>query len=184
MKVIPDDYERIWWRLFQMIMNVPDEGYSRWLWTYLMKVIPDDYERIWWRLFQMIMNVSDEGYSRCALNSKATFLSIQCTRYHIYMYINTVYIIHCCKIYVHMIFFSFMFTGSVIRAWIGLFDPTRQHLWKWVSDQSRAIYVHWAPGEPNYRNEKCAEMFMASHNGEWNNLPCTAIRQFICETSY
>ena len=53
----------------------------------------------------MIMNVSDEGYSRCALNSKATFLSIPCTRYHIYMYINTVYIIHCCKIYVHMIFF-------------------------------------------------------------------------------
>jgi len=51
------------------------------------------------------MNVSDEGYSRCALNSKATFLSIPCTRYHIYMYINTVYIIHCCQIYVHMFLF-------------------------------------------------------------------------------
>ena len=47
-----------------MIMNVSDEGYSRWLWTYLMKIIPDDYERIWWKLFQMIMNVSDESYSR------------------------------------------------------------------------------------------------------------------------
>ena len=37
-----------------------------------------------------------------------------------------------------------MFTGSVLRAWIGLFDLTEKHLWKWVSDQSRAIYVDWA----------------------------------------
>jgi hypothetical protein len=36
-----------------------------------------------------------------------------------------------------------MFTGSVLRAWIGLFDPTGKRLWKWVSDQSGAIYVDW-----------------------------------------
>jgi hypothetical protein len=76
-----------------------------------------------------------------------------------------------------------MFTGSVLRAWIGLFDPTGKRLWKWVSDQSGAIYVDWDPGEPNYRKENCAEMFMASHNGKWNNLLCSAIRQFICEKS-
>ena len=73
--------------------------------------------------------------------------------------------------------------GSVLRAWIGLIDPTGKHHWKWVSDQSRATYVHWAPGEPNFSGHFCAEMYMASHNGKWNNLPCSAIRQFICEKS-
>ena len=131
----------------------------------------------------LIMNVSDEGYSRCALHSKATLLLIPCTRYHIYMYINTVYIIHCCKIYVHMLFVSFMFTGSVLKAWIGLSDPTRNNQWKWVSDNSSVTYTHWAPGEPNHLIETCAEMYMASQNGKWNNIPCSHSRQFICEKS-
>ena len=73
--------------------------------------------------------------------------------------------------------------GSVLRAWIGLFDLTEKHLWKWVSDQSRAIYVDWAPGEPNDSDENCAEMYMASHNGKWNDLQCSSRRQFICEKS-
>jgi hypothetical protein len=47
----------------KVIMNVPDEGYSR---TYLMKVImnvPDEgyYERTWWRLFKKRV-VHTKGY--------------------------------------------------------------------------------------------------------------------------
>lgn len=76
-----------------------------------------------------------------------------------------------------------MFTGNVRRAWIGLFDRTKNNKWQWVSDKSPLTSKNWAPGEPNGRSEACAEIYMATGGDKWNDLPCFFRRQYICEKS-
>jgi hypothetical protein len=76
-----------------------------------------------------------------------------------------------------------VFTGNVRKAWIGLFDRSKNNKWQWVSDMSPLTFTSWASGEPNNRKEACAEIYMTSSGGKWNDLLCSVRKQFICEKS-
>ncbi|KAL2079431.1 hypothetical protein ACEWY4_025175 [Coilia grayii] len=76
--------------------------------------------------------------------------------------------------------------GQTGSAWIGLYDDS-QNSWRWsITDSS-----FYGPGETEFRNwyaptsepnnaggnELCGEIYP---NGFWNDISCTAGRQFVC----
>ncbi|XP_067266135.1 macrophage mannose receptor 1-like [Chanodichthys erythropterus] len=63
--------------------------------------------------------------------------------------------------------------GSV---WIGL-QKTGVDKWQWSSGDP-ALYLNWAPGQPDGRDD-CVVMM----NGQWHDLPCSDNRYFICNMS-
>ncbi|XP_039505351.1 C-type mannose receptor 2-like [Pimephales promelas] len=60
------------------------------------------------------------------------------------------------------------------RVWIGL-KRTGVYKWQWSSGEP-ALYLNWAPTQPDDREEMCAMM----RNGEWHDLLCSYARHFIC----
>lgn len=66
--------------------------------------------------------------------------------------------------------------GGVQYIWIGL-QKTGVDKWQWSSGEP-ALYLNWATGEPEGRDE-CAMM----SNGEWHDYPCSNSRTFICNSS-
>ncbi|XP_030044413.1 CD209 antigen-like protein C [Microcaecilia unicolor] len=67
------------------------------------------------------------------------------------------------------------------RSWIGLHDTLKEGEWIWV-DNSSLTFTAWGAGEPNnagtLRGEDCVEVI---GYGTWNDGPCTAMQNFICE---
>jgi hypothetical protein len=62
--------------------------------------------------------------------------------------------------------------------WIGYTDQVQENFWKWEGG-SPVLEVQWASGEPNnWNNEDCATI---DGSGLWNDLACTATRNFVCE---
>ncbi|XP_051761834.1 macrophage mannose receptor 1-like isoform X4 [Ctenopharyngodon idella] len=66
--------------------------------------------------------------------------------------------------------------GGVQYVWIGL-QRSGVDKWQWSSGDS-VIYQNWAPGQPDGRDD-CAMMM----NGQWNDLPCSDKRNFICNNN-
>ncbi len=60
--------------------------------------------------------------------------------------------------------------------WIGL-KKTGRDEWHWSAGEP-ALYLNWAPGQPEGRDD-CAMML----KGELHDLPCANNRQFICNNS-
>uniref|UniRef100_A0A672MBP9 Si:ch211-282j17.8 n=1 Tax=Sinocyclocheilus grahami TaxID=75366 RepID=A0A672MBP9_SINGR len=65
---------------------------------------------------------------------------------------------------------------SLQYVWIGL-QKTGRDEWQWSSGEP-ALYLNWATGEPEGR-DYCAGM----RNGQWNDLPCSDTRYFICKNT-
>ncbi|XP_016104309.1 macrophage mannose receptor 1-like [Sinocyclocheilus grahami] len=66
--------------------------------------------------------------------------------------------------------------GSVQYVWIGL-QKTGRDEWQWSSGEP-ALYLNWATGQPE-GTDYCAGM----RNGQWNDLPCSDNRYFICNNN-
>ncbi|XP_048048539.1 C-type mannose receptor 2-like isoform X2 [Megalobrama amblycephala] len=66
--------------------------------------------------------------------------------------------------------------GGVQYVWIGL-QKTGVDKWQWSSGDP-ALYLNWAPGQPEGRDD-CAYMMY----GQWNDLPCSDTRYFICNNN-
>ncbi|XP_065130561.1 C-type lectin domain family 4 member E-like [Paramisgurnus dabryanus] len=70
------------------------------------------------------------------------------------------------------------------RVWIGLSDIAEEGKMKWV-DNTPLNKGFWYQGEPNdeLRNEDCVEIMSSSRPilNNWNDLPCTQTRKWICE---
>ncbi|XP_016300697.1 C-type mannose receptor 2-like [Sinocyclocheilus anshuiensis] len=62
------------------------------------------------------------------------------------------------------------------RIWIGL-QKTGRDEWQWSSVEP-VLYLNWATGQPEGRDD-CAMML----NGQWEDLPCSDNRQFICNNT-
>ena len=68
-------------------------------------------------------------------------------------------------------------------SWLGLQrDPGNSANWVW-SDGTPFDYNNWAAGEPNNAGtENCVEMWdQAGELHEWNDLPCSDQRAFVCK---
>uniref|UniRef100_A0A9J8B230 C-type lectin domain-containing protein n=1 Tax=Cyprinus carpio carpio TaxID=630221 RepID=A0A9J8B230_CYPCA len=69
------------------------------------------------------------------------------------------------------------------RVWIGLSDRENEANMKWV-DNSPLKQGFWLKGEPNdeHGNEDCIELMPSNPVlNNWNDLPCSEMRKFICE---
>ncbi|XP_048039456.1 macrophage mannose receptor 1-like [Megalobrama amblycephala] len=62
------------------------------------------------------------------------------------------------------------------RVWIGL-QKTGHNKWQWSSGDP-ALYLNWAPTQPDGRDE-CAFM----KDGLWHDYSCSSSRAFICSSS-
>ena len=61
--------------------------------------------------------------------------------------------------------------------WIGLTDQLVEGTFLWA-DGSSSTYTNWAANEPNDTNgEDCVEL---KSNGQWNDLPCSYTRGYLC----
>ncbi|XP_060605564.1 perlucin-like protein [Ruditapes philippinarum] len=69
--------------------------------------------------------------------------------------------------------------------WIGLTDSVTEGVFKWVADQSNAVFTDWEKGQPdNYLgNEDCVHVH-ASRNFVWNDKPCSDRILSICEETF
>ncbi|XP_008413156.1 macrophage mannose receptor 1-like [Poecilia reticulata] len=73
--------------------------------------------------------------------------------------------------------------GRDTDAWIGLYEDVQSWRWSLVNDPFyqgySTQYRNWIPGQPDNRgsNEPCSEM---NDLGQWNDLPCEAMRKPLC----
>ncbi|XP_042582721.1 C-type mannose receptor 2-like isoform X1 [Cyprinus carpio] len=65
--------------------------------------------------------------------------------------------------------------GGFQYVWIGL-QKTGRDEWQWSSGEP-ALYLNWAPGQPE--GSFCGMM----KNGKFEDLPCTDVRNFICDNT-
>ena len=70
------------------------------------------------------------------------------------------------------------------RTWLGLGPNYHAQNPKCWLDGNVMTYHDWFAGEPNNSggNEGCIEMNFGNID-EWNDVPCTGTKQFICEKS-
>jgi uncharacterized protein YegL len=74
---------------------------------------------------------------------------------------------------------AFLNTLGITGFFIGFNDEKTEgsHVW---TDKTPTDFKKWAPNEPNnVGNEDCTEMWPSQH---WNDLPCTAARNYICKS--
>jgi len=65
--------------------------------------------------------------------------------------------------------------------WIGMSDSEQEGDWRWI-DGSELTLDAWHQGEPNdYGGEDCGEIYRWGSE-TWNDAPCDANNNFICET--
>ena len=65
---------------------------------------------------------------------------------------------------------------------IGMNDITEEGVYVW-NDGSPVTHIRFAPSEPNnVFNEDCMTIWRG--DGGFNDLSCTSLRYFICETDY
>ena len=65
--------------------------------------------------------------------------------------------------------------------WIGMSDADQEGVWTWI-DGSELTLDAWHNGEPNdYGGEDCGEIYRWGSE-TWNDAPCDANNNFICET--
>lgn len=64
--------------------------------------------------------------------------------------------------------------------WIGLNDFEVEGRWVWTESNKEPEYSSWAATAPNNddNNETCGIM---NPLGEWNDIPCSAQIDYICE---
>ncbi|KAH3713081.1 C-type lectin domain family 17, member A-like isoform X2 [Dreissena polymorpha] len=64
---------------------------------------------------------------------------------------------------------------------IGLNDLAEEGQWVWSHSLRHAEFTKWTPGEPdNWTNdENCAQL---RPDGDWNDIPCSQLKNYICET--
>jgi cysteine-rich repeat protein len=71
-------------------------------------------------------------------------------------------------------------------AWIGFNDMGTEGLWVWDTTGERAVYLNWAPGQPDNRggsggtNADCASTSILG-DGIWFDWICSERYTFICE---
>lgn len=71
--------------------------------------------------------------------------------------------------------------------WLGLVRSRGSGRWFWENGEA-LDYTEWSDFEPNNSgdNESCVEMYLdnilESQFGQWNDTPCTQLRNPICET--
>lgn len=75
--------------------------------------------------------------------------------------------------------------APTFSAWLGYSDRTTEGTWLW--EDGAPTYTNWRPGEPNNQNnEDCAVNNSGSTSsgpaGKWNDIPCTELAPFICES--
>ncbi|XP_052078292.1 CD209 antigen-like protein C [Mytilus californianus] len=64
--------------------------------------------------------------------------------------------------------------------WLGGTDMDSEGNWIWNDSKKTLNLTFWRPGEPN---DAGSEDCLATHTGVWNDIPCTAEKQFVCEKS-
>jgi hypothetical protein len=70
--------------------------------------------------------------------------------------------------------------------WLGYNDRSVEGRWVW--EDGAPTYTNWRPGEPNNTggNEDCAVnnsvATTAGTGGRWNDIPCTDVVSFVCES--
>lgn len=52
--------------------------------------------------------------------------------------------------------------------------------WIWEYSKKPLNLTFWRPGEPN---DAGSEDCLATNTGVWNDIPCTAEKEFVCEKS-
>ena len=67
---------------------------------------------------------------------------------------------------------NFVTTNPTFNFWMGLNDLDANGTWTWISGEP-VTYLNWAPGEPNFSNEKVGNLLptYAANTGMWNNAP-------------
>ena len=64
------------------------------------------------------------------------------------------------------------------NAWIGYSDTDVEGSFVWATGTAN-LFIHWGGGQPdNSGDEDCVE---TNTNGDWNDLPCSRDRDFVCE---
>eukprot|EP00117_Sycon_ciliatum_P007514 scpid20721/ scgid10588/ Macrophage mannose receptor 1; C-type lectin domain family 13 member D; C-type lectin domain family 13 member D-like; Macrophage mannose receptor 1-like protein 1 len=73
--------------------------------------------------------------------------------------------------------------NSSTNFWIGLQDRTKENNFTW-SDMSSVDYTAWSSGQPNNlaNSQDCVEMRVDT-GYLWNDLQCSATRQYVCSFS-
>ena len=73
------------------------------------------------------------------------------------------------------------------RVWLGGNDMFFEEHWFWVGSKRPINYTNWAPGKPDPPGtgaiEDCMDMYYTAQGypGSWNDSPCLAKYNFICE---
>ena len=67
------------------------------------------------------------------------------------------------------------------QVWIGGTDAASEGTWVWSPTNTPMSYTNWYPGEPNNweNNEDC---LIFDSSGKWNDVPCTLLVKFVCQT--
>jgi lectin-like protein len=87
---------------------------------------------------------------------------------------------------------TFVYQSMGAKSFIGLWDPTSCTTmncpFEWV-DGSPPSFTKWAASEPSNNDgaEHCVELMKndpdPARDFKWNDIPCSAIKAFVCETT-
>ena len=73
--------------------------------------------------------------------------------------------------------------SGIAIAWFGYNDINVERKFVWSKANVTSSYTNWFPREPNNQggNEDCAEMYVQSPRGSWNDNQCYVQRPFVCK---
>jgi hypothetical protein len=78
---------------------------------------------------------------------------------------------------------TFLAAQGMTEAFLGASDTATEGTWTWVTDDA-LTYKNWNTGEPSDTTgaENCVAMYGDGElAGKWNDVPCDAPKQFICQ---
>jgi hypothetical protein len=73
--------------------------------------------------------------------------------------------------------------SSSTTFWIGIDDQVTEGVYTFVNNEGPVTsYTNWRSGEPNnaINGEDCVQV---ANTGGWNDLPCSDLLNFVCETN-